>query len=184
MFFIPQNFCSTRASTIENMIFGVLTLNSLISTNIPSQLVPKIWRHAPGHCAWRRPIIGLWWYLNHLRIRHKSSQQKKTPLWKRLHRNHHTMVVYAHQCITASSLICVKKMSQDKYVAVNAAPPERLSNRQSKAIYPSSPIRVNTVSPDKGPDREFTSSGIMTRRTRRLGCHPGKNKSCQQENFS
>ena len=49
------------------------------------------------------------------------------------------------------------------------APSEPLSNWRSKAIYPSSPIRANNVSLDKGQDHEFTSAGIMTRRASGLG---------------
>ena len=70
-YFIPRIFCSTRASTTKNVIFWVLTLYPLISANIPCQLVPKFWRHAPGHCACHRPISNLRWYLIHLQIRHK-----------------------------------------------------------------------------------------------------------------
>ena len=39
------------------------------------------------------------------------------------------------------------------------------------------------MSLDKAPDREFTSAGIMTRRTSGLGHRPGKKKSCQQKNI-
>ena len=86
--------------------------------------------------------------------------------------------------ITTSSTIHTKKVSQEKVVTVNAALPEPLSNRQYKAIYPSSPIFTKNMSLDKGPDHEFTSAGIMTRRTSGLVRHPGKNKSCQKKNFS
>ena len=60
---------------------------------------------------------------------------------------------------------------------MNAPPPELLSNWQHKAIYPSSPIHAKNVSLDKGPNCELSTTGIMTKRTGRLGCHPGKRKS-------
>ena len=47
--FIMRNFFSTHASTTENVVLGVLTLDPLISNNIPSQLVPEFWRHVPYH---------------------------------------------------------------------------------------------------------------------------------------
>ena len=74
-----------------------------------------------------------------------------------------------HHCITASSTILVKKLSQDKEVTVNVAPPEPLCNCQPKAKYPSSPICAKKVSLDKGPDREFTTARIMTKRALRNG---------------
>ena len=76
--FILRNFCSTRAPTTENVIFGVLTLDSLIPTNITSKSVLKIWRHAPDHCTFRRPISSLIQSLHHPQIRHKSFHQKRT----------------------------------------------------------------------------------------------------------
>ena len=67
---------------------------------------------------------------------------------------------------------------------MNVGPPKHLSIRQSKAIYPLSTICANNASLDKGPDREFTSAGIMTRRTSRLGRCQLKKKICQQNNVS
>ena len=73
------------------------------------------------------------------------------------------LVVSGNHFITALSLNFANKVSQEKYVTVNAAPPEPLSNCQYKSIHLSSPICANNVSLDKGPDRELTSAGIMTR---------------------
>ena len=86
-FSCSEIFYSTRASTTKNIIFGVLTFDPFISTNISSQLVPKIWRHAPGHCACCLPTISLRRYLHHLWIRNKSFHQKMTSLWMRCHWN-------------------------------------------------------------------------------------------------
>ena len=94
------------------------------------------------------------------------------------------LVVYGNQCINASSPIRAKKVSHDKYVTLNAPPLEPLYNRKSKAIYSLSSIHANNVSLDKGPDCEFTSTIIMTRRTSRMGRLPGKKNKCQQNNVS
>ena len=75
-------------------------------------------------------------------------------------------------------------MSQEKYSTVNAEPPEPLSNRQPKAIYPSYPIFTNNMSLNKELDHEFTSAGITTRRTVGLGRLPVKNKSYQNKYVS
>ena len=50
------NFCLTRALTTENVIFWVLNFDTLIYTNIPSQLVPRFSWHNPGHSTCRCPI--------------------------------------------------------------------------------------------------------------------------------
>ena len=81
-----------------------------------------------------------------------------------------------HHCTISNY---VKKVSQDNYLTMNAEPIEPLSNWQSKAIYPSSPIHANNLSLDKGPYREFTSARILTRRASGLGRRPVKKKSCQ-----
>ena len=44
--------------TIKNVIIGVLIFYPMISTNIPSRLVPKLLQHTPGHRVCRRPIYG------------------------------------------------------------------------------------------------------------------------------
>ena len=76
-------------------------------------------------------------------------------------------------------------MSQEMDVTVFAAPPpEQFPNQHPKSIYPSSPIRVNNASLDKGPNHKFTSPGIMTRSNSGLGCRPGKNNICQKKNVS
>ena len=89
-------------------------------------------------------------------------------------------VVSGHHYITVSSPMRSKKVSHKKDSTVNAAPPEPLCNRKSKAIYTSSPIRAKNVSLDKVYDREFTSARIMIRSTSGLGYFPGKNKIFQQ----
>ena len=106
LLFIPRNFCSTRALTTKNVIFGVLEPNPLIPTNITSQLVPKIWCHAPGHCACRRPISSCRQSLHQLQTRHKSFHQKTTSLWMRCRRNGFpisSLWASLHQCITSYS---------------------------------------------------------------------------------
>ena len=106
LIFIPPNFSPTRALTTKNVIFGVLTLDPLISTNITSRLVPKIWSYAPGHCACRRTISSLSWSLYHLQIWNNSFHQNRTSLWMRRHRNHHpfgSLWESLHHCIISNS---------------------------------------------------------------------------------
>ena len=67
---------------------------------------------------------------------------------------------------------------------MNEALLKPLSNQKPKAIYPSSLIRANNVSLDKGSDHEFASTRIMTKRTRGLGRLPGKRKIFQQKKVS
>ena len=86
--------------------------------------------------------------------------------------------------ITASSPIFVNQVSQEKEVTVNAAPPEPLYNQQPESIHLQSPIRTKQVSLDKGPDREFSAAGIMTKSTGGLSRHPGKRKSLHQKKVS
>ena len=93
------------------------------------------------------------------------------------------LVSSGHHCINSPSPICAKNVSQENEITVNVAPPEPLSNRRPKAIYPSYPIRVKKVSLDKGPDREFSVTRIMTKETGRIGRHPVKRNSCQQNKF-
>ena len=85
--FIPRNFCSTLASTTKNVVFGVLTLDPLIFTNIPYRLAPNIWRHTTGHCACWRTINSLDQSLHYLQIRHNSFHKKRLSLWMRRLRN-------------------------------------------------------------------------------------------------
>ena len=80
LLFILWKFCSTRKSTTENVFFGVLTIDPLISANIPSLLVMKIRRHAPGHCACRCLVSSLRRSLHPLQIRINSFHHKSTPL--------------------------------------------------------------------------------------------------------
>ena len=93
-----------------------------------------------------RLIRGLRRSLHHLQIKHKSFARKGHHCECGDARTANQYVVSGHHCITSSSLICRKKVSQEKYFTVNVSPPELLSNRQSRAIYPLSPIHANTVS--------------------------------------
>ena len=99
LFLIPSNFCSTGESATKNVIFGFLTLDPLISTNIHYQLVPKIWRHAPGHCACCLPIISLRRYLHHLQIRHTIFTIKGRPCECTAAGTAAQSVVSDHHCI-------------------------------------------------------------------------------------
>ena len=78
--------------------------------------------------------------------------------------------------------ITVNSVPPEKDVTVNVAPPETLPNRQPKPIYSSSLICVKNVSLDKVPNRELTSTGIMTRSNIGLGHIPVKKNSCKQKN--
>ena len=66
---------------------------------------------------------------------------------------------------------------------VNVAPSDSLSNRQPKAIYPSSPILAKKLSLNKGPNCDLAATGIMTKITGGMGHCPGKMKSCHQKNI-
>ena len=90
-------------------------------------------------------------------------------------------VVYGHHCIISNSRE-EGITGEGSHRECSALEP--LSNRHTKAIYKSSPIFANDVSLNKGSNRDFTSTGIMTRRTSRLGRRPGKKKSCKQKNVS
>ena len=87
LLFIPRNFFSTHASTTKNVIFGVLTLYSLISTNIYFRLFTKIRRHAPSHCACHCPISSLRKLLHHPQIRHNRFHPTSPSLWILRHLN-------------------------------------------------------------------------------------------------
>ena len=99
-------------------------------------------------------------------------------IWMRRRRNRHLTISIWESLIHCIISIFLNELSQEKDVTVNAIPPEPLSNWQVQAIHPSYPIHAKSVSLEKGPDREFTSDGIMTRRTSGLGYLPGKYKSC------
>ena len=104
--FIPRKFCSTRASTTKNEIFGVLTPDPLIYTNIISQLVPKTWQNYSGHYSYVRPTSILRLSLHHNQIRNNSFHQKRTSLRMRCRRNHHPIVslwASIHHCIIPNS---------------------------------------------------------------------------------
>ena len=91
------------------------------------------------------------------------------------------LVVYGHHCIISNSRE-EGITGEGRHRECSALEP--LSNRHTKAIYKSSPIFANDVSLNKGSNRDFTSTGIMTRRTSRLGPCQGKKKSCNQKNVS
>ena len=77
---IPWNFFSSRASTTKNGIYDILTFDPLITTYIPTGLVPKIPQNAIGHSKRRSQINSLRPYMLHLRIVQRIFYHKITSL--------------------------------------------------------------------------------------------------------
>ena len=77
---ILRSFFSACVTIAKNMIYDIFAFDPFIFINIPSQLVPKIPRHAPVHSARSHPIGSIRPSLHHLQISYRRFHQKRTSL--------------------------------------------------------------------------------------------------------